>query len=119
MRDFERELALSAIRIAYQLDGDLNDGKKKTGIGLVVMTKARHAAADALAGLIHVDPEDAAGIRHLQNEVKRYCDMVPWLQRVLSDGAEAAASIADEDKAAVSNDISWRNTDDDPEQFGD
>jgi hypothetical protein len=56
---------------------------------LVVISAAKEQAAAALVGLVSVDPEDHAEIRRLQNEVRRFDDLVKWLRELLIAGPEA------------------------------
>lgn len=56
---------------------------------LVVLNAAKERAADALAALVHVDSADQAAIRKLQNEVRRFDDLVKWLHELLIAGPEA------------------------------
>ena len=120
MRDFERVLALDAMNLAYKLTNEIEGKGKNSGIAMLVVAKARDAAAIALMGLIDHDPADREGIQSLQAEVKRYCDMIPWLQQAIADGLDASVRLREEDESAVRDDIGWRTMNDEhPEQRDD
>ena len=64
-----------------------------------VLGRARLAAAEALAAIVSVDPEvDPKEIRRLQNEVRRFEDLVCFLRQILLEGRERALEIADAER---------------------
>jgi metal-sulfur cluster biosynthetic enzyme len=62
---------------------------------LVVLNAAKESAAEAIAALVYVDAADHAEIRRLQNEVRRFDDLVKWLHELLIAGPEAERQLND------------------------
>lgn len=62
---------------------------------LVVLNAAKESAAEALAALVWVDAADQAEVRRLQNEVRRFDDLVKWLYELLIAGPEAERQLND------------------------
>lgn len=62
---------------------------------LVVLNAAKESAAEALAALVHVDPANQEDVRRLQNEVRRFDDLVKWLHELLIAGPEAERQLND------------------------
>lgn len=65
---------------------------------LVMVQMAKHEAADALAALAVVNPEDPKEIRNLQNQVARFTDLCRWLRDVVTAGREAEHELTEEDR---------------------
>lgn len=107
----EHVLALDAIRLGYKLKNEvMPEGKAGApGISLVVLTRARNAAAEALMNLARVSPDDPKSIRALQNEVQRYFDLITWTQEAIDEGQHASEMFDRDDMEAVRADIEgWR-----------
>ena len=65
---------------------------------IAVLAKARREAADAIAALVDMAPSDAAAIARLQNEVKRFADLVRWLQEIVNEGIDQRYEVADTER---------------------
>jgi hypothetical protein len=65
---------------------------------VAVLSKARREAADAIAALVDMAPSDAAAIARLQNEVKRFADLVRWLQEIVNEGIDQRYEVADSER---------------------
>lgn len=109
MNNIERELALKAMNLAYHLS---NEVKGRDTITTLVLGQAREAAATALTALIDVSPADVADVTRLQNEVKRYRDMMEWVQHAITQGTEAGLIVKEEDRQAIDGHAhGWRTED--------
>jgi hypothetical protein len=53
-----------------------------------ILAQAQAAAMEAMKGLIDIDPENAKGIRMLQNEVQRNRDLTEWMRKAVISGHE-------------------------------
>lgn len=120
MNAIERDLALQAMRLAHAIDADLSKPTKKQPAGQsyqLVLARARHEAALAMNMLVQADPGEPNIIRALQNDVKRYLEMIEWTRQALIDGSEAARDITEQDRQAV-HDLAtdWRGQNDDDEE---
>jgi len=62
---------------------------------LLVLKKARDAAVEAMDALVFVDPQEAATVRQLQMEIRRYDDLVAWCREIVIEGKEADAHLAE------------------------
>jgi len=69
---------------------------------VAILHKARLQAADAMAALVSANPEKPGDIRALQNEVRRFEDLVQFTQAILGEGQEHLA-IHDEDRRELEN----------------
>ena len=65
---------------------------------IAVLAKAKAQAADAIAALVDTAPSDAAAIARLQNEVKRFADLVRWLQEIVNEGIDQRYEVADSER---------------------
>ena len=65
---------------------------------LVVLLKARDRAAESLEALAFVDANKPDDIRTLQNEVKRYDELVEWFRDIVTTGIEYDKEITAEDQ---------------------
>lgn len=54
-----------------------------------LLKRFRQEAAQSLAALVDVDPYEAADVRRLQDDVKRFRDTVRFLQQAISAGEDA------------------------------
>jgi hypothetical protein len=68
---------------------------------IAVLAKARREAAEALAALVDADPENACDLRRLQNEVRRFADLVRWLKEIVSTGLDEGYEVADAERAEL------------------
>lgn len=60
---------------------------------LAILLLAKEQAAEAMRGLIYVDPNDAKKVREFQHEVRRYDDLVAWTFQIITEGREADARL--------------------------
>lgn len=58
----------------------------------------RDRAAESLAALAFVDPEDAKAIRVLQNEVKRYDEIVGAMREIIIRGKQIDYEMTEEER---------------------
>ena len=63
-----------------------------------MLAKAKAEAALAIAALVDAPPSDAAAIARLQNEVKRFSDLVRFLREIVMDGLDEAYEVADAER---------------------
>ena len=90
----ERAALLSA-DIEEQLTARAKDGMRPL---IAVLAKARREAAEAIAALVDTPPSDAAAIARLQNEVKRFADLVRFLREIVMDGLDERYEVADAER---------------------
>jgi hypothetical protein len=90
----ERAALLSA-DIEEQLTARAKDGTRPL---VAVLAKARREAAQAIAALVDTPPSDAAAIARLQNEVKRFADLVRFLREIVMDGLDESYEVADAER---------------------
>lgn len=76
---------LRVIKASRQLELELAN-VKGSGPTLEILKRLKDRAAESLAALAFVDPNDAEEIRTLQNEVKRYDEWITWMQEIVSEG---------------------------------
>lgn len=86
-------LALNrAIEVGSSIESQI--GKiAEGGPVLAVLAKARAEAAAAMVLLVQADPTDAELIMQLQNEVRRYDDLVRWFGELVAAGMDADAQM--------------------------
>jgi len=87
--------ALISADIEEQLTARAKDGMRPL---IAVLAKARREAADALAALIEMAPSDAAAIVRLQNEVKRFADLVRFLRDIVNEGLDERYEVTDAER---------------------
>jgi hypothetical protein len=66
-----------------------------------LLARAREEAREALAALVGVEATDQKLILRLQNEVRRYADLVRWVQATLQSGRNAWLELNDEERQSV------------------
>lgn len=77
---------LEAMRLAEDIEREFIG---QPGPILYLLDRAREAAIQAMERLTWADPADPVKILTLQNDVKRYRDMVQWIREALAAGDEA------------------------------
>lgn len=88
------KLALEAAsRLSIQIEAELRSRRSESL--LVFLDDAKEAAARALAALVDADAEDFRAVRKLQNEVRRFDDLVGWMKQRLLEGPEAENVLSD------------------------
>ena len=90
----ERAALLSA-DIEEQLTARAHDGMRPL---IAVLAKARREAALSIAALVDTPPSDAAAIARLQNEVRRFADLVRFLREIVMDGLDERYEVADAER---------------------
>jgi hypothetical protein len=87
--------ALISADIEEQLTARRRDGMRPL---IAVLAKARREAAEAIAALIDTAPSDAAAIVRLQNEVRRFADLVRFLREIVNEGLDQRYEVADAER---------------------
>src|ERR1043166_6553555 len=90
--------ALISADVEEQLTARERDGMRPL---IAVLAKAKAQAGDAIAALIDTAPSDAAAIARLQNEVKRFADLVRFLREIVGDGLDQGYEVADAERAEL------------------
>lgn len=85
------------VQIWQALDRDLMKGGPTANL----LAQAREEAREALAALVAVDAADQKTILRLQNEVRRYADLMRWVETSIQAGRNAWLEISDEDRQEV------------------
>ena len=88
-------VALISADIEEQLTARTEHGMRPL---IAVLAKAKGQAADALAALIDVDAENAPEVRRLQNEVRRFADLVRWLKEIVAAGLDDRFEVEDAER---------------------
>jgi hypothetical protein len=85
--------------VELSLDVGMQIDPRTTGLRpvLTLLATARHDAAEALRTLIDADPLDHKEIMRLQNEARRYGDLVKWTRQIVAMGNEADQRLDAED----------------------
>lgn len=86
LREIADKRALMRVSVDLQLQFEPN---AKYAPMKIILAKARAQAMAALDALIMVDAAETITIRALQNEVRRYDDLVAWVQETITEGKEA------------------------------
>lgn len=88
------KLALEAAsRLSIQIEAELRSRRSESL--LVFLDDAKEAAARAMVALVDADAEDFRAVRKLQNEVRRFDDLVGWMKQRLLEGPEAENVLSD------------------------
>jgi hypothetical protein len=93
----------SAIARAIGLsDAIIQDTRSyKDSILLAQLTSAREEAIEATRQLLTASPHDAQKIMELQNEVKRFAELVTWIQNAHQDARDAFGLLPQDEQAEV------------------
>ncbi|MCA1458091.1 hypothetical protein I6F35_33700 [Bradyrhizobium sp. BRP22] len=83
-----------AARLSILLEAELTSKVKSEPL-VEVLHRAKEQAAVALSALVDADAENPPAIRKLQNEVRRFDELVAWLQEILIAGPEAEQELSD------------------------
>lgn len=92
-----RMRALRAIRDSADIEAQLSVMQGTRPV-LSILVKARDKAAQALTALAFIDVNRTHEIETLQNEVRRYDDLVRWFAEIVAEGFEADAEITAQDR---------------------
>ena len=87
--------ALLSADIEEQLTARTEHGMRPL---IAVLAKAKAQAADAIAALVDTPPHDPAAIARLQNEVRRFADLVRFLREIVSEGLDQRYEVADAER---------------------
>jgi hypothetical protein len=87
--------ALISADIEEQLTARAQDGMRPL---IAVLAKARRDAAEAIAALVDTPPSDTAAIARLQNEVRRFADLVRFLREIVNEGLDERYEVADAER---------------------
>jgi hypothetical protein len=87
--------ALVSADIEEQLTARQKDGMRPL---IAVLAKARREAAEAIAALVDTPSSDAAAITRLQNEVRRFADLVRFLREIVNEGLDQRYEVADAER---------------------
>src|SRR6476620_5381105 len=93
----ERLADQRAIGLSAELEVQL-DRRAGTRPVVVMLAKARALAFIAMNTLVYADPADVEKVRGLQNEIRRYDDLVAWCQEIFVEGLEADAHISEQER---------------------
>ena len=96
-----RQQALAiAVERSHQLERELRQ-HKRASIALIMLVKARRECAEALEALAFFDLEKREEARALQNEVRRFDDLVRWCREIIAEGEQAEADLEREDQEEI------------------
>ncbi len=100
MTDPVSRLALArAVLISADIEEQLTARNEHGTRPLVaVLAKARREAAEALTLLVDADAENAPDLRRLQNEVRRFADLVRWLKEIVAAGLDDRFEVNDAER---------------------
>jgi len=100
MTDPVSRLALArAVLISADIEEQLTARNEHGTRPLVaVLAKARREAAEALTLLVDVDPNQPADVTKLQNEVRRFADLVRWLKEIVAAGLDDRFEVNDAER---------------------
>ena len=73
----------------------------RDSILLAQITSAREEAIEATRQLLTTDPTDAKAIMVLQNEVKRFAELIVWIRDSHQQAKDALALLPPEEQAEV------------------
>ncbi len=90
------------VEMAIDIQVQLEKGSGTRPV-LWMLLRARARAATALFGLAKVDPAKIEDIRHLQNEVNLYADMIEDCQALVLRGSEADREIHEQDRLEIAD----------------
>lgn len=100
------------MRVSATIEMQLHD---KSSPLVVALQMARDEAAEAVIKLISADPENPSEIRHLQNHIARFTDLVRWLKGINAAGFETDREIHHEHREELADLLSY--TPDGPSAF--
>jgi len=88
-------VALISADIEEQLTARAEHGMRPL---IAVLAKAKGEAAEALAALVDADADNASDLRRLQNEVRRFADLVRWLKEIVAAGLDDRFDVDDAER---------------------
>ncbi|HLN09337.1 MAG TPA: hypothetical protein VK281_10320, partial [Xanthobacteraceae bacterium] len=81
--------------IEEQMTARVQDGFRPL---VVMLHMARKEAGEAVAALCDVEPDNAAEIRNLQNQVHRFRDLIRFARRIVAAGIDAEHQVGDDER---------------------
>lgn len=103
MKDPITEIAtaqLIALAIDVQVQLERGSGTRPV---LWLLQRSRERAAVAIFALAKIDPTKAEDIRHLQNEISLYDDMITDFRELMARGKEADRELDEQDRHTLSD----------------
>ena len=96
-------VAILALDRAALISADIEEqltARKEHGMRplIAVLGKARAQAAEAIAALVDTAPSDSLAIARLQNEVRRFADLVRFLREIVNEGLDQRYAVADAER---------------------
>jgi len=88
-------VALISADIEEQLTARAEHGMRPL---IAVLAKAKGEAAQALAALVDADADNPWDLRRLQNEVRRFADLVRWLKEIVAAGLDDRFDVEDAER---------------------
>ena len=98
MTPLEHRLAEAAITRADVLLGEIGYSIQPGTPLHWILRRAKEESAAALVALMDADPAEPETVRKLQNDVRRYADLVRFMVETITDGEEYHQLLADEDR---------------------
>lgn len=81
------------VRVSAQIEAQLHSPAQEPI--KAILKRARDDTADAIRDLLIINPNNAEGIRALQNKARRYDDLIEWLRSIVLDGKEADEEVTE------------------------
>ena len=90
---------LKLIRDGAELEAEITS--RFPGYYMTLYRRFRDAAAESIAGLVYIDPEDAPSIAALQRDVKVFDRFVEETQAFIDEGRNLDQHTSDQDRQEV------------------
>lgn len=90
-----------AILIALQDGKELEEMLGKGGVWITLLRLARKASIAATVRIAVADPNDTKLIMRLQNEMRRYSDLVAWIKQIIENVQEAEEQATEDDRILI------------------
>lgn len=100
MNAIDRRLAEALISRADALISEFDWAKPGSPLKTVLM-KAKRDAVEAISALIEADPANASSVMQLQNEARRYGDLVRYIRDTISEADDAHFALEEEDRQEI------------------
>lgn len=99
-KSYDALVRLAEVRIVKaSADLEVQLSRREDGSpALHILRELRARAAESLAALVSVDPEDPKAIRDLQNEVKRYDEWLVWMKELIAEGKSVDDKMQEEER---------------------
>ena len=110
MSDLTQKELIRAVQDGLQIEADFLT--TPPGPIAQILHRAKVDAAEALAGLVSVDPTDSKAIQELQNEIHLYRSLLRHCTGIMNDAREAAHKLDAEDVEDLAKTIGLTETND-------